>query len=75
MEKSKLSFITTRVDSLDMVASNVRIVDDMGQTATSGRLEVRQKGDWKTVCANSAGNSNNTQLFDKVASVACAELK
>lgn len=47
---SPVSFILARVDSCDMVKSNVRVLNTFGQPDSFGRLEVRQGEIWKTVC-------------------------
>jgi len=43
-KKVKLSFITSKVDNMDMTKSNIRVVDAMGKLGIKGRLEVHLKG-------------------------------
>ena len=40
-ENSKKSFITMKIDNIDMIESNLRIVDYKGQFSSFGRAEIR----------------------------------
>lgn len=47
---SKKSYIVSRVDNIDLVEKDIRIVDSKGNLSNIGRLEVRLNGKWGTVC-------------------------
>ncbi len=48
---SKKSFITHRIDNIDMMDSDIRIIDADGKTSSRGRLEFRQNAVWGTISA------------------------
>ena len=47
---SKKSYVLTKVDNVDLVEKDIRILDASGNLATVGRLEVRLNAKWGTVC-------------------------
>jgi len=49
--KVKKSFAVTKVDSVDIVEKDFRILDENGKLSNEGRLEVRTNGEWGTICA------------------------
>ncbi|GIX61317.1 scavenger receptor cysteine-rich domain-containing protein [Babesia caballi] len=48
--KPYYSFYTFLNESIDNIASNVRLVDAFGRLSSFGRLEVLKNGKWGTVC-------------------------
>ena len=56
-ESAKKSFITMKVDNIDMIDSELRIVDYKGGLSSFGRVEMRVKGIWGTFNAKGV-NSN-----------------
>jgi len=63
---SKKSFTVTKVDNLDNLDSDVRILDGDGKISNKGRLEIRSNGEWGTVCA--------TGLSSVSANVICKQI-
>ena len=63
---SKKSYTVAKVDNIDLVEKDLRIIDNFGKLSHSGRLEIRKEGVWGTICA--IGNDR------KSASVICREL-
>jgi len=63
---SKKSYTIAKVDNVDMIAKDVRILDSDGKSTFRGRLEIRNEGIWGTVCAKG--------LSDKAALVICKEI-
>jgi hypothetical protein len=49
------SFVLSRVDNIDLVDKDLRIVNHKGELAPEGRLDIRIEGQWGSVC--SFGNS------------------
>lgn len=49
-ELAKKSYTLAKVDNVDMVEKDFRIVDSKGNISNEGRLEIRQDGYWGTVC-------------------------
>lgn len=47
---SKKSYTVSKVDNIDLVEKDIRIVDAKGNLSNVGRLEVRLNGRWGTVC-------------------------
>jgi hypothetical protein len=47
---SQKSYVISKLDSIDLVSSDVRIVDHQGKLSNLGRLEIRKDGIWGTVC-------------------------
>jgi len=45
------SFTTFKVDNVDFVSSDIRIVNHEGQLSAVGRVEFRINGVWGTVCS------------------------
>ena len=43
------SFFTFKVDNIDFVSSDMRIVDFAGELASEGRIEIRINGKWGTI--------------------------
>jgi hypothetical protein len=54
---SKRSYSIAKIDNIDMIANDVRIIDSEGRTTYRGRLEIRSQGVWGTICAASLDNS------------------
>ena len=56
-DRAKLSYTTFKgkklisVDNVDMIASEIRILDYKGMLSSFGRVEERVRGIWGTVCA------------------------
>ena len=48
--KSSKSFFTYKIDNIDFVESDIRIVTYDGQLSHVGRLEFRLDGEWGTTC-------------------------
>ena len=48
---SKKSFITHKVDNIDMMESDFRILDVDGKTANKGRVEIRINAIWGSISA------------------------
>jgi len=63
---AKKSFVLAKVDNIDMVEKDIRIVDYKGTPTNEGRLEMRYEGIWGTIC--SQGNNR------KSAKVICREV-
>ena len=49
--KSKRSYTIGRIDNIDMIEKDVRIVDNEGKLSNKGRVEIRYGGVWGTICA------------------------
>ncbi|MCQ2815708.1 MAG: hypothetical protein MJ252_00430 [archaeon] len=64
--KSKRSFTVSKIDSVDNIEDNIRILDNEGKLSNKGRLEIRHNGIWGTICAVGLG--------DKTAEIACKQL-
>ena len=54
---SKRSYTIAKVDNIDMIARDVRILDSNGKPSFKGRLELRNEGKWGTICANNLVNT------------------
>ncbi len=65
-QKAKKSFVLARVDSVDLVEKDMRILNHKGDLSHQGRLEMRYEGVWGTIC--SLGNNR------KSAKVICRDL-
>lgn len=48
-ETAKKSFITMKVDNVDMIEKNLRILDYKGRLSSFGRVEIRVKGVWGSI--------------------------
>jgi hypothetical protein len=48
---SKKSFSLSKVDNVDMIEKDIRILNDKGHLSSEGRLEMRIEGQWGTICA------------------------
>jgi hypothetical protein len=46
---SMKSFFTFKVDNIDFVSADMRIVDNLGELASEGRIEIRINGVWGTI--------------------------
>jgi hypothetical protein len=55
-QASMTSFVTSKVDNVDMVERNIRILNAKGEISSRGRLELRLNGVWGTICIT--GNDN-----------------
>jgi len=49
--KVKKSFSVMKVDSVDLVEKDIRILNSKGELSNEGRIEVRREGVWGTICA------------------------
>ena len=58
---SKKSYVLAKIDNVDMVEKDLRILNSKGQLSSSGRLEIRYEGVWGTVCA-----IDNTRFSAKI---------
>jgi len=47
---SKRSFMTVKIDNVDMARLHLRLLDPQGNPASKGRVEMRLNGVWGTVC-------------------------
>lgn len=56
-DRAKLSYVTfkgsvlTQVDNVDMIDSDIRIIDHRGMLSSFGRVEERVRGVWGTICS------------------------
>ena len=66
--KSKRSYTLSKVDNVDIIESDVRILNDEGRLSNEGRIEMRLNGKWSTICEVNALYGDNT------ANVACRQL-
>ena len=48
---SKKSFSVFKVDNVDFYEKDFRILNSKGKLSNEGRIEVRNQGDWGTLCA------------------------
>jgi hypothetical protein len=55
--KTKKSYTISKVDNVDLVERDFRILDSKGKISHEGRLEVRVNGKWGTIC-----NQNNNEI-------------
>jgi hypothetical protein len=46
------SYVVSKVDNIDLVEKDFRILDHSGKLSNEGRLEIRLDGKWGTICAN-----------------------
>lgn len=49
-EQTEKSFTVTKVDNIDMVDKDIRIVDATGNISNEGRVEFRYQGYWGSLC-------------------------
>lgn len=56
-QKSMKSFFVNKVDNIDFIAFDYRIINHKGAPSSSGRLEFRSKGIWGSVCILGTENS------------------
>ncbi|ANQ10419.1 Uncharacterized protein PCOAH_00050630 [Plasmodium coatneyi] len=71
VDEPNFSFYTYRLESIDDIKSNVRIVDAFGKLSSLGRLEIRRSDNtWGTVCKKGP----NFTFSDDSAKRACADL-
>jgi len=52
---AKKSYTISRVDNVDIVDKDIRILDSFGKPSNEGRVEYRGEGEWGTIC--SMGNN------------------
>ena len=50
-QKSKRSFVTFKIDNVDMIQSELRILDFAGNFASQGRVDIRLRGTWGSLCS------------------------
>jgi hypothetical protein len=62
----KKSYVLSKVDNIDLVDKDIRILNHKGEFTNLGRVEIRINGRWGTICAN-----QNDQLSAKLI---CKEL-
>ena len=48
---TKKSYVLTKVDNIDIVEKDIRIVNNKGELSYEGRLEMRYEGIWGTICS------------------------
>lgn len=48
--KTKKSYTVSKVDNVDLVERDIRILDGKGKISNEGRLEIRINGKWGTIC-------------------------
>lgn len=65
-QKSRRSFTVSRVENIDMVRTDVRILNNRGEMSSLGRLEIKKDGVWGTVCG--------IGLSEMSATVVCKDL-
>lgn len=63
---STKSFTTYPIDNIDMVDSSVRILDGNGKLSAVGRVEMKENGEWGTLCA--------ADFEDSAAKLICVKL-
>ena len=64
--KPKKSYTVSKVDNVDLIEKDMRILDGNGKISNEGRLEIRINGKWGTIC-----NKDNSQTSAKII---CKEL-
>lgn len=47
---SNKSYVISKVDNIDLVEKDIRILDDKAESTHTGRLEIRLNGKWGTIC-------------------------
>ena len=52
------SYVLSRVDNLDLVEKDIRIVNDKGLLSNEGRVEIRIQGKWGSICT--IGNTSSS---------------
>jgi hypothetical protein len=57
---TKKSYTVSKVDNVDLIEKDMRILDPAGKISNEGRLEIRINGKWGTIC-----NKNNNSLSAK----------
>ena len=55
---SKKSYTISKIENIDMISMDVRILDSDGKSSYKGRLEIRNDGVWGTICAKDLDNSS-----------------
>jgi len=55
---SKKSYVLAKIDNVNIVEKDIRILNARGELSADGRLEMRYEGEWGTVC--SMGNSRES---------------
>jgi len=63
---AKKSYVLAKVDNVDLVEKDIRIVNEKGQLTASGRVEMRYQGIWGTLCMKGTNR--------KAAKVICREI-
>jgi len=48
--RTKKSYIVSKVDNVDLVEKDIRILDFKGKITNEGRVEIRLNGKWGTIC-------------------------
>ena len=47
---SNKSYVVSKVDNIDLIEKDIRILNEKGDISNEGRLEVRLNGIWGTIC-------------------------
>ena len=63
---SKKSYTIAKIENVDMISGNVRILDSNGKLSFKGRVEIKSNGVWGTICA--------TGLMPSAAKLICKEI-
>ena len=58
--KAEKSFSCAKVDNVDLVEKDIRILNDKGQISNEGRVEFRLNGIWGSICAK--GNNAESAI-------------
>lgn len=61
-ESSKKSYSITKVDNVDLIEKDARILNWQGHLSNKGRAEIRINGEWGTICAGD-NNPKSASLF------------
>jgi LCCL domain/Scavenger receptor cysteine-rich domain len=56
------SYVVSKVDNLDIIEKDIRIVDSKGNLGHMGRLEVRLNGRWGTICTLRNNNESARRI-------------
>jgi len=61
---TKKSYTISKVDNVDLIEKDIRILDHKGKISHEGRVEIRLNGQWGTIC-NKNNNVNSAKRICK----------